>query len=149
MGDSTTCLYYCTCILLVLSSSSSTIHVFLLFPSQVGAEYAVSVAEQERQAEALKVLEAGMSTVAAKRGSAAYFEGITVQLYHPELCPQETYSYVDDEGDFNMRTSYMKSYIGDDGAVHLVADKHTITEQLMAVDVDRARMLTQVSAVDE
>ncbi len=51
---------------------------------------------------------------------------------------------MDEDGSFNMRTSYMKSYIGDDGAVHLVADKDSMREQLLSIDMTRARMLTQV-----
>lgn len=47
--------------------------------SQVGAEYAVSLAEQERQVEALKVLEHGLGCVAKDRG-ADLFEGLTVQV---------------------------------------------------------------------
>ncbi len=70
---------------------------------------------------------------------------VPVQLYHPTSCPQEAYSYVDDNGNFNMRTSYMKAFVGDDGTVHLVADKETIIDQLQAVDMTRARMLTKVS----
>ncbi|KAJ9527460.1 hypothetical protein QJQ45_025732 [Haematococcus lacustris] len=111
---------------------------------QVGAEYAVSLLEQERQVEALKVLEYGLHTLSQTEGPAA-FEGLTIQLYHPSSCPQETYSYIEHDGTFHMRTSYMKSYIGDDGALHLVADRDIIVEQLQALDVSRARMLTQVS----
>ena len=47
---------------------------------QVGAEYAVSLAEQERQVEALKVLESGMQAATALMTSAEHFEGITVQV---------------------------------------------------------------------
>jgi hypothetical protein len=67
-----------------------------------------------------------------------------LQLYHPSSAPQDTYSFIDSNGTFNMRTSHMRPYIGDDGALHLVADRETIQEQLMSLDLERARMLTQV-----
>jgi hypothetical protein len=67
-----------------------------------------------------------------------------LQLYHPSSAPQDTYSYIDSNGTFNMRTAHMRPYIGDDGALHLVADRETIQEQLLSLELERARMLTQV-----
>lgn len=112
--------------------------------AQVGAEYAVSLMEQERQAEALKALEQGLQTVAAEKG-VAYCQGLTIQLYHPSSCPQETTSFMDEgNGSINMKTVYMRPFVADDGAVHLVADRDTIVAQLLSVDIVRARTLTQV-----
>ncbi len=58
------------------------------------------------------------------------FDGLSIQLYHPDMCPVESYAYIDEEGEYQMQTSYMKSYIADDGTVHLVADSTTIREQI-------------------
>lgn len=66
------------------------------------------------------------------------------QLYHPSSCPQEVQSFVDSSGTFNMKTTYMKPFVGDDGALHIVADRETINEQLRGLDLPRARTLTQV-----
>lgn len=52
---------------------------------------------------------------------------------------------MDENGAYQMQTSYMKSYIADDGTVHLVADSTTIREQIKALDLDRARMLAFVA----
>jgi hypothetical protein len=60
------------------SLGSSHVFVDTLVP-QVGAEYAVSLAEQERQVEALKALEYGLGGVARER-NADLFEGLTVQV---------------------------------------------------------------------
>lgn len=110
--------------------------------AQVGAEYAVSLAEQERQLETLKVLE-GCLLGLSQQGYD--FSGLSFQLYHPHSCPVESTSYVDEHGFYNMKTSYMRSFIADDGCVHLVADRMSIKQQVMSVDLERARMLTKVT----
>ncbi|GLI69251.1 hypothetical protein VaNZ11_013828, partial [Volvox africanus] len=115
---------------------------FSLTAVQVGAEYAVSLSEQERQVEALTTLEYGLSSLYQDGMS---FEGLSIQLYHPDMCPVESYAYMDEHGEYQMQTSYMKSYIADDGTVHLVADSTTIREQIKALDLDRARMLAFVA----
>ncbi|KAG2489643.1 hypothetical protein HYH03_011922 [Edaphochlamys debaryana] len=115
---------------------------FSLAAVQVGAEYAVSLTEQERQVEALTTLEYGLSSLYQEGMS---FEGLSIQLYHPDMCPVESYAYMDEQGEYQMQTSYMKSYIADDGTVHLVADSSTIRDQIKALDLDRARMLAFVA----
>jgi hypothetical protein len=52
------------------------------------------------------------------------------KLYHPAVCPQEAYSYVDASGNFSMTTSYIRSYVGDDGAIHIVADRASVKDQV-------------------
>lgn len=68
-----------------------------------------------------------------------------LQLYHTSACPQEAYSYVDDTGIFGMRTEHMKAFVGDDGSLHLVADRESLKDQIYSLDLERARMLTKVS----
>lgn len=87
----------------------------------------MSLSEQERQVEALTTLEYGLSSLYQEGMS---FEGLSIQLYHPDMCPVESYAYMDEAGNYQMKTSYMKSYIADDGTVHLVADSSTICEQV-------------------
>lgn len=67
-----------------------------------------------------------------------------VQLYHPSSCPQDTFSFVESDGTFNMRSAQMRPFVGDDGVLHLVAERDTIQDQLLGLELDRARMLTQV-----
>lgn len=109
---------------------------------QVGAEYAVSLVEQERQVEALTILEYGLASLQREGVS---FEGLAVQLYHPDMCPVESFTQRDEAGNYRMKTSYMKSYVADDGTVHLVADSNSIKEQIYGLDLERARMLSFVS----
>jgi hypothetical protein len=67
------------------------------------------------------------------------------QLYHTSACPQEAYSFVDENGVFSMRSEHMKAYVGDDGSIHLVANRETLKEQINSLDLSRARMLTKAS----
>jgi len=76
---------------------------------------------------------------------AARLCGLCAQLYHASACPQEAYSFVDENGVFGMRTEHMKAHVGDDGSLHLVADRDTLKAQIYSLDLDRARMLTKVS----
>lgn len=115
---------------------------FQLSAVQVGAEYAVSLVEQERQVEALTILEYGLSSL---HQEGYLFEGLAIQLYHPDMCPVESFTQRDESGNYHMKTSYMKSYVADDGTVHLVADSSSIKDQICALDLERARMLSFVS----
>lgn len=105
----------------------------------VGAEYAASISEQERQVEVLKVLE---QALAALRDQGLDFEGISMHLYHTSMCPQESSSFIDDCGLFSLHTRPMSAYIADDGCIHVVADQHTIQKEIKQLDLDRARTLT-------
>ncbi len=55
---------------------------FVSYPLQVGAEYAASIKEQERQVEALILLEQTLATMSLEGVSC---EGVSMQLYHPEV----------------------------------------------------------------
>ena len=57
------------------------------------------------------------------------------------------HSHLDEHGNFiRMETSHMKSFIGDDGVLHVVADRETIKEQLQALDLPKARTFSEVGA---
>uniref|UniRef100_A0A7S3QVQ9 DUF4460 domain-containing protein n=1 Tax=Dunaliella tertiolecta TaxID=3047 RepID=A0A7S3QVQ9_DUNTE len=112
---------------------------------QIGAEYAVSLEEQENQVDSLTALDDAVQEVTQEKNNPNYFKHLSIQLYHTSACPQEAYSFVDDNGVFKMRTEHMKAYVGDDGALHLVADRSTLKEQIYSLDLERARMLTKVS----
>lgn len=67
------------------------------------------------------------------------------RIHHPQLCPKESTSYLDEKGLFNMRTELMRAYIGDDGRIHVVTERGSIQQQLAALDLERARTLTQAA----
>lgn len=116
---------------------------YMLASVQVGQEYAVNITEQERQLESLKVLDSSLSQLASEEGTD--FEGLSIQLYHPANCPVESYTYVQPDGSFNIKTKQMNSYVADDGSLHLVADRASVKSQLKTLDLSRAKMLTKVT----
>jgi hypothetical protein len=85
------------------------VHLCALVRPQVGGEFAVSTEEQQRQIEALKVLEANMEQLTA--GDPDMFEGLTIRLYHPDSRPLGTLSYVDWNGTYNQRTAPIASHV--------------------------------------
>lgn len=72
-------------------------------------------------------------------------ERLHIRLYHPEACPMDTIGYMDDDGALNLRSCLMKSRVGDDGTLHIVASADSIAEEVANLDLHRARLLTQVS----
>lgn len=109
---------------------------------QVGGEFAVGYAEQTRQINALRVLETAMMQLTADDGYR--FEGLNVRLYHPDSCPFDTYRFRDGNA-LDVNTPSMPSYVADDGCLHIVADKGSITQALTELDMERARLLTRLS----
>ena len=83
-------------------------------------------------------------TPTAVNGGSFYSPLALAQLYHTSACPQEAYSFVDENGTFGMRTEHMKAHVGDDGVLHLVANRNTLKDQIYSLDLERARMLTKV-----
>ena len=61
------------------------------------------------------------------------------------MSPKESSSFIDESGEFHMKTVYMRGYIGDDGRVHIVSDSSSMRQQLEALDLDRARTLTEAA----
>ncbi|KAL4858162.1 hypothetical protein ACK3TF_001655 [Chlorella vulgaris] len=117
---------------------------FRLAAVQVGGEFAVSTEEQQRQIEALKVLEANMEQLTA--GDPDMFEGLTIRLYHPDSRPLGTLSYVDWNGTYNQRTAPIASHVADNGVVHVVADGEVMRDLLPNLDLSRARLLSRLGS---
>ncbi|MEW5302018.1 MAG: hypothetical protein WDW36_004831 [Sanguina aurantia] len=127
----------------VIRKHRDTMHSkFHLTAVLVGAEYAVSLKEQERQVASLVILEQGLTALYAAGMSC---HGLRIQLYHPDTCPVESHSFVDSAGHHQLRTTHMRSYVADDGCLHLVADISTLQSQVEQLDLERARMLAFVS----
>lgn len=84
----------------------------------------MTIKEQERQVEALATLDQGLSALYEEGTISCH--GLRIQLYHPDMCPVESHSFVDEAGSYQFRTSHMKSYVADDGCLHLVADIQTL-----------------------
>lgn len=110
---------------------------------QCGSEYAIKIVEQQRQIEALKVLDTCLGALQTEEGWT--FDGLNIHLYHPENTPLGTYSFVDGSGNYNFKTTRMRSYVADDGSLHVVADRVSIKKALRSMDLERARVLTQVT----
>lgn len=117
---------------------------FRLAAVQVGGEFAVSTSEQQRQIEALKVLESCLGGLTAD--DPLMFEGLTIRLYHPDSRPLGTLSYVDWNGTYNQRTAPIASHVADNGVVHMVADGELMAESLPGLDLSRARLLAKLGS---
>jgi hypothetical protein len=113
---------------------------------QVGSEFAVGPLEQQRQLEALRVLDAVLAGLANEEGMG--FAGLNFHVYHPDACPLGGFGLHHDGDAFGLGAGHiMRSHVADDGCLHVVADRVGLRESLMAMDLDRARVLTKVCAV--
>eukprot|EP01024_Parvocaulis_polyphysoides_P030148 TRINITY_DN27393_c0_g1_i1.p1 TRINITY_DN27393_c0_g1~~TRINITY_DN27393_c0_g1_i1.p1 ORF type:complete len:447 (-),score=52.08 TRINITY_DN27393_c0_g1_i1:11-1288(-) len=112
---------------------------------QLGGEFAVSTSEQKRQIEALQILDTCLTQIIEETGQQDRFSGFIVRLYHSKNCPYETYSWIDEKGEFNVKTGKMHSYIGEDGILHIIADRSSTRRQIQALDLGRARLLSKLS----
>ena len=63
---------------------------------QVGGEFAISTAEQQRQIESLQVLDACLTTMTVE--APRMFEGLSMRLYHPLSTHQDSFSHLDRNG---------------------------------------------------
>uniref|UniRef100_A0A061QW88 Uncharacterized protein n=1 Tax=Tetraselmis sp. GSL018 TaxID=582737 RepID=A0A061QW88_9CHLO len=114
----------------------------------MGGEHALSSKEQLQHIEALKVLDTGLTLHEAEMGNPekGTLSGLNVRLYHPDAAPMDTVVYKDDDsGAVNMEAGTMRSHVGDDGVVHLVADRATMRAAIRALDISRAQLLTRLS----
>jgi hypothetical protein len=101
--------------------------------------------EQQRQLEALRVLDAVLATLASEEGLS--FSGLNFHVYHPDACPLGGFGLHSDVDALGMGAGQiMASHVGDDGCLHVVADRLGLREALMSMDLDRARVLTKVRA---
>lgn len=99
--------------------------------------------EQQRQLEALRVLDAVLASLANEEGLA--FGGLNFHVYHPDACPLGGFGLHHDGDAFGLGAGHiMRSHVADDGCLHVVADRIGLREALLAMDLDRARVLTKV-----
>ncbi|KAI8475841.1 MAG: hypothetical protein J3K34DRAFT_382443 [Monoraphidium minutum] len=116
-------------------------HKHQLASLQVGSEFSANPAEQQRQLEALRVLDAALDSLSLEEG--LDFSGLHFHAYHPDAPPLG-----DGSGGGPMAVAAGADgvgYVGDDGCLHVVSDRHTLRDVLMGLDLERARVLTRVS----
>lgn len=110
---------------------------------QVGSEFAVGPLEQQRQIEALRVLDAVLASLVNEEGMS--FVGLNFHVYHPDACPLGGFGLHHDGDAFGLGAGHiMRSHVADDGCLHVVADRLGLREALTGMDLDRARVLTKV-----
>lgn len=95
---------------------------------QVGSEFAVGPLEQQRQIEALRVLDAVLATLMSE--DAMNFAGLNFHLYHPETCPLGAFGLHSDDHYGLGAGHLMRSHVADDGCLHVVADRYIIADTL-------------------
>lgn len=111
---------------------------------QVGSEFAIGPSEQQRQIEALRVLDAVLNALCSEE--AMQFHGLNFHVYHPDNCPVAGFGMADDDGGLGVGSSgWRQSRVADDGCLHVVADRATLREALRMLDLERARVLTKVT----
>eukprot|EP00775_Hariotina_reticulata_P002792 gene2792-3085_t len=111
---------------------------------QVGSEFAVGPLEQQRQIEALRVLDAVLASLMSEEGMS--FAGLNFHVYHPETCPLGGFGLHEGSDHFGLGAGHlMRSHVADDGCLHVVADRVGLREALRAMDLERARVLTKVT----
>lgn len=60
-------------------------------------------------------------------------------LYHPDIAPMETFSYM------SASIDKMRSHISKDGMLHLLADRAIIRSAIKSLDISRAQLLTRLT----
>jgi hypothetical protein len=106
---------------------------------QVGSEFSTHPSEQQRQLEALRVLDAALEALSQDDGLDV--TGLHLHVYHPDAPP------VSDLGPgagFDPSTGAL-GYVSDDGCLHVIADRHSLRDAVQALDLERARVLTRVT----
>lgn len=90
--------------------------------AQVGSEFAVGPLEQQRQIEALRVLDAVLASLISEVGLS--FGGLNFHVYHPDTCPLGGFGLHDAGDAFGLGAGHlMRSHVADDGCLHVVADR--------------------------
>jgi hypothetical protein len=99
----------------------------LLLHPQVGSEFAVGPLEQQRQIEALRVLDAVLATLISEEGMS--FAGLNFHVYHPDTCPLGAFGLHNNEDHYGLGAGHlMRSHVADDGCLHVVADRCVLGE---------------------
>lgn len=114
---------------------------------EIGGEFAGSNNLQQKQLQALDILQEVLLRVAEWEGASKGFlnlKGLKARLYHKDDVPLATVGFQDIDGTFTVRSEPMTTHVGEDGTVHLVADVNQLVNILPALDLDRARLLTSV-----
>lgn len=89
------------------------------------------------------MLDAVLAGLASEEGMG--FGGLNFHVYHPDACPLGGFGLHHDGDAFGLGAGHiMRSHVADDGCLHVVADRVGLRESLMAMDLDRARVLTKV-----
>lgn len=109
----------CTLLLLLLPAARC---LCLIPHAQVGSEFAVGPLEQQRQIEALRVLDAVLASLISEEGMA--FAGLNFHVYHPDTCPLGAFGLHNNEDHYGLGAGHlMRSHVADDGCLHVVADR--------------------------
>lgn len=88
----------------------------------MGSEFAVGPLEQQRQIEALRVLDAVLASLMSEEGMS--FAGLNFHVYHPETCPLGGFGLHEGSDAFGLGAGHlMRSHVADDGCLHVVADR--------------------------
>lgn len=97
-------------------------NVLCCLGAQVGSEFAVGPLEQQRQIEALRVLDAVLATLISEDGM--NFAGLNFHVYHPETCPLGGFGLHNNDDQYGLGAGHlMRSHVADDGCLHVVSDR--------------------------
>ncbi|WIA32850.1 hypothetical protein OEZ86_006027 [Tetradesmus obliquus] len=128
----------------IRESRANIEYKYQLASLQVGSEFAVGPLEQQRQIEALRVLDAVLASLISEEGMA--FAGLNFHVYHPDTCPLGAFGLHNNEDHYGLGAGHlMRSHVADDGCLHVVADRMGLREALKTMDLERARVLTKVT----
>jgi len=115
---------------------------------EVGYSTNLDGSGHQQQLDALAALQGGLADLEAEGdiNCSTAFQGLRVQLYHPDATPLSTVGYQDADGTFNVRSVPLSSHVADTGVVHIVADRDEIASKLLgSLDLSRAQLLARVS----
>mmetsp|Transcript_35180 Transcript_35180/g.90006 ORF Transcript_35180/g.90006 Transcript_35180/m.90006 type:complete len:629 (+) Transcript_35180:339-2225(+) len=114
---------------------------FALGSVQFSGGHAMGSMDQLRQIESIKVLDAALTMFETERGNpqSSLLSGLNIMLYHPDIAPMETFSYM------SASIDKMRSHISKDGMLHLLADRAIIRSAIKSLDISRAQLLTRLT----
>ena len=109
---------------------------------QLSNKIPTTLLEQRQEVESLEVLEACLRSLRETGGPD--FSGLHICICHPESSPIDTYGYADNVEGPQMHG--WQGHIGEDGVVHLVAEEGTIIQALLSLDLQQAKLLSDVTS---
>jgi hypothetical protein len=110
---------------------------------QVGSEFSANPAEQQRQLEALRVLDAALEALSQDEGLDV--TGLHLHVYHPDAPPAPDLGSGGSGSSLGSLDRDGGGYVSDDGCLHVVAERHSLRDAVLALDLERARVLTRVT----